>query len=362
MPAVLPNLSLIMQTGIDPRNLNASRALARITSPLKENIVKQLRINDEQVAVNRYVWRNLPKGLNSQLMERILYYRGRAAFFYSETADRFFFLPYALIQGLDVYGRYMKIEPVQMGGSELPSDGNFKKEKPWIPGLQLDVMYDVLLPEELTEESLTKSAVIINDYTPQYSQIIIPRYSLQAPILDVMADCIPFMRTALLKNTGISGMRVQSEDEQSNVSAAAAQMHDAALNGMPWQAIIGSVDFQELTGGASGKAEEYLLAMQGIDNFRMGLYGIDNGGLFQKKAHLLEQEASVNGGPTHLILQDGLEQRLQSADIINSIWGLGVYPEINVGVEQMMAGLEIDETMNEGGEEDAQYVGNTTLS
>ena len=351
---VLPNISLIEQTGYDPRNRLPYRA-AMITSKLKENILKQLRINDEQIAINRYVWRNLPKGLNSQLMERILYYRGRAAFFYLEETDTFLFLPYALIKGLDVYGRYQKIEPVQMGGGELPTDGIFKKDKPWIPGLQLNIQYDILLPEELRPEHMTKSAVIINDYTPQYSQIIIPRYALQSELLDVMADCIPFMRTALLKNTGISGMRVGSEDEQSNVEVAALQMQDAALNGRPWQAIIGSVDFQELTGGASGKAEEYMLAMQGIDNFRMSLYGIENGGLFEKKAHLLEQEAAINGGPTQLILQDGLEQRYRAADIINSIWGLGIYPEINYGVEQMMPGLMYEDE-EEGGEDNGEYV------
>ena len=355
MPAVLPNISLIQQTGYDPRAGRPYRA-GQMTSPLKENIIKQLRINDEQIAINRYVWRNLPKGLNSQLMERILYYRGRAAFFYSELAEQFFFLPYALVEGLDVYGRYMKIEPVQMGGGELPSDGIFKKEKPWIPGLNYNIQYDIILPDELRPEHLTESAVIINDYTPQYSQIIIPRYALQSQLLDTMADCIPFMKTALMKNTGISGMRVNSEDAESNVAMAAAQMYEAALNNQPWQAVVGSIDFQELTGGASGKAEEYLLAMQGIDNFRMGLYGIDNGGLFQKKAHLLEEEASINGGPTHLILQDGLEQRLLAADIINSIWGLGVYPEINIGVEQMMPALELDQDEEEGGESDAEYM------
>lgn len=352
---ILPNLSLIEQTGYNPMIGRSYRA-GMITSPLKENIVKQLRINDEQCAINRYIWRNLPKGLNTQLMERILYYRGRAAFFYNEDADLFMFLPYALIGGLDVYGRYQKITPVQMGGGQLPTDGNFKGEKPWINGLELMIQYDMILPEDLTLEHLKKSAVIINDYTPQYSQVIIPRYALQGPLLDCMAECIPFMQTALLKNTGISGMRVPSEDEESNVGVAAAQMHNAALNGQPWQAVIGSVDFQELTGGASGKAEEYLLAMQGIDNFRLGLYGIENNGLFDKKAHLLEAEQAVNGGPTKLVLQDGLEQRQHAADIINSIWGLGVYPEINMAMEQPMPGMMYEEDEEEGAEEDAEYM------
>ena len=352
---IMPNISLIEQTGYNPMIKGPYRA-GLITSPLKENIVKQLRINDEQCAINRYVWRNLPQGLNSQLMERILYYRGRAAFFYLEEVNKFMFLPYALVEGLDVYGRYQQIEPVQMGGGELPTDGIFKKDKPWISGLRLEIQYDLLLPEELKPEHLTRSAVIINDYTPQYSQVIIPRYALQGPLLNCMAECIPFMQTALLKNTGISGMRVNSEDTESNVAVAAAQMHNAALNTQPWQAVVGSVEFQELTGGASGKAEEYLLAMQGIDNFRLGLYGIENNGIFDKKAHMLEAEQAVNGGPTKLVLQDGLEQRQHAADIINSIWGLGIYPEINMAMEEIMPGTYYEEDEEEGGEEDAELM------
>ena len=45
--------------------------------------------------------------------------------------------------------------------------------------------------------------VLIKDYTEQISQTNISRQILQDPILDVMADMFPFMRTALLNGTGI---------------------------------------------------------------------------------------------------------------------------------------------------------------
>ena len=49
---------------------------------LVDGIKKQLSIVDRQDAVNRYVWYNLPRGLNSQMMERILYTKGSAVLFY----------------------------------------------------------------------------------------------------------------------------------------------------------------------------------------------------------------------------------------------------------------------------------------
>ena len=83
--------------------------------------------------------------------------------------------------------------------------------------------------------------------------------------------------------------------------------------------IIGNIEFQELTSGQLGKAEEYMLAMQSLDNFRLSGYGIDNGGLFEKKAHELQTEADINGGPVGLVLQDGLSIRQNFCNIVNSI-------------------------------------------
>ena len=65
-----------------------------IYSPYKDAFVRQLRIMDEQQFLTRYKWYNLPHGLNENLMERILYYRGRAMFFYMPADDKFYFLPF----------------------------------------------------------------------------------------------------------------------------------------------------------------------------------------------------------------------------------------------------------------------------
>lgn len=84
----------------------------------------------------------------------------------------------------------------------------------------------------------------------------------------------------------------------------------------------------ELTGqGKSATAADYMQAMASLDNFRLSLYGIDNGGLFEKKAHELQSEADINGGPVGLILQDGLSIRQNFCNICNSLWDLGIWCE-----------------------------------
>jgi hypothetical protein len=142
-----------------------------------------------------------------------------------------------------------------------------------------------------------------------------------------MAEMFPFMHTALLNATGVQGMRVSSQDEQSNVEAASRSVNSAALEGRKYIPIVGSLDFQDLTSGNVAKAEEFLVSMQSLDNYRLSLHGLDNGGLFQKKSHMLEAEQKMNTGTTGLILRDSLQYRQDACTIINSIWGLDMWCE-----------------------------------
>ena len=49
------------------------------------------------------------------------------------------------------------------------------------------------------------------------AQTIQPRATVNDPLLDVMAECVPFMRTSMISSTGIKGVRVQDADQQQNV-------------------------------------------------------------------------------------------------------------------------------------------------
>ena len=165
------------------------------------------------------------------------------------------------------------------------------------------------------------------------------------PLLDVMSDCIPFMRTALLNGTGVRGVRVNEETEAPNVEVASIALNDAALKGKKYVPIVGHIDFQDLTDGSIAKAEEYLLAMQSLDNYRLSLHGLDNGGLFQKQSHILQAEQDMNAGKASLVLQDKLQNRQDFCDIVNSIWGLGIWCEISetaMGIDRDMDGEVVE--------------------
>ena len=322
--ANLPQLDVLLQAGINPKT-GLPFKMGGDKKHLKEDIKKFLRLIDEQDAVNRYVWYNLPANITGQELERMLYYKGQLCFFYDKDLEEFYFMPYALDGTIDFYGRYNTIHPVPMTSGTDDKAG--KAQAQYLANKKLKCVYGIKLPEELTKEALMNSCVLLHDYTKQLSQTIIPRVNVNDPILDVMANCVPYMNTSLLLSTGIEGIRVNDVDQAEDVMIANRSMEVAALTGEPYVPITGNVEFQELNNGQLGKSEEYMLAMQSLDNLRLSGYGIDKGGLFEKKAQVLQSEADMNGGPVGLVLQDGLSIRQNFCNIVNSIWGLGIWCE-----------------------------------
>ena len=326
--AMLPNLTPYLAAGIDPKTGLPVKMLSGCKSNLKNDIKKFLRLLDEQDAVNRYVWYNLPNDLTSQEIERMLYYKGQLCFFYDKNLEKFYFMPYALDGTIDFYGRFNTIHPVPMAnGTDEEKSSRYKTQLAYLSTLKLECVYGMKLPEDMKEEDFYKSTVLLHDYSKQLSQTIIPRVTVNDPLLDVMAECIPFMRTSLLLSTGVKGVRVNDADQADSVKDGSRSFENGALSGDPFIPMIGMAEFQELTDGAVAKSEEYMLALQSLDNFRLSGYGIDNGGLFEKKAHELQSEADINGGPVGLVLQDGLSIRQNFCNIVNSIWDLGIWCE-----------------------------------
>lgn len=340
--AAIYDLQTLKQAGIDPKTGLPVKVVNGLPSKLKEGIKALFRIIDEQDAVTRYTWYNLPCNITSQELERLLYYKGQLAFFYCEPLDQFFFMPYALDGTIDFYGRYNRIHPVPMANGTTEEEKRlYGAQMDYLSTLKLDVMYDI--PLEPVDPY--KSCVLLHDYTKQMSQTVISRQVLNDPLIEVMSETVPLMRTALFNSSGVLAMRVNSQDEQSNVKAANQAIDAAVLNGQRYIPVLGNIEFQELAGGDTAKAEEFLMALQSLDNLRLSTHGLDSGGLFQKKAHVLESENSMNAGHARSALDDGLMIRQHMCDIANAIWGIGMSCEISESALMMdknMDGMAVD--------------------
>lgn len=317
--------SIYKQAGIDLKTGKPARYIEG--SNLKANMKKILRILDEQDAVNRYKWFNLPANISSEELERLLYYKGQLCFFYFKELNEFYFMPFALDGSIDFYGRYNSIHPVPMssGTEDEKAKKQYESQRALLSMLKLKVVKAVKSLEELKEEDLYNSTVILWDYTRQLGENIIPRKDVNDPLLDVIAEIPAFLRTSLIAATGVKGMRVADADAKDEVRQASKQVLDCALSGELATPITASIEIQELFEGPTGKAQEYLLAMQALENFRLSTYGLENGGLFEKKAHKLEEEQEMNDSTVGLVYADGLAIRQNFCNIVNSIWGTSIW-------------------------------------
>ena len=293
--AKLFDLSTLIAAGFDPKTGLPLRYDDGDGTNLKQNTFATLSVIDRQDAINKYTWYNLPSGITQELLETILYYKGQGMFFYEPALEKFFFLPFALQAdegtGIDCYGRFTGVTPIQLGSTTNEDNKVYK-----FNGLT---------------------------YKPQYEPL------LETPTLE-------------------------------DVAAASQGVQKAALTGKKWIPIIGSVDFQDLSTNTAGRADEFLMSLQALDNFRLSLHGLDNGGVFQKKTYQTNSQTELNmGASISLVLQDGLTRRQEFCNIINSIWPLGIWCDISeqaAGGDMNMDGVVGDEKpvneQEQGGQED----------
>ena len=234
----------------------ARKGLGSKGPALQDSILRELRVMDEADFIQRFTWYNLPRGIDEDLIERVLYYRGQGMFFYNENTEEFYFLPFVGM-GVDVYGRFKDAKPLPFNGTtadkdELPIYG----DKVW------NVVHKMLLPEEIDYKTFADGAVILTDYSKQRAQRILSRQELNEPLLQMMSECMPLARTALINGTGVMGYRVNTADEAAEVGRASNAVAQAALNGDRWVPVQQNGLPQDELGVPSGRSvQDYLLAM-----------------------------------------------------------------------------------------------------
>ena len=341
----LPDFRTFFEAGIDPKTKLPTNMLMGQDFNLRNDTIKLLEVIDRQDYVNRGVWYNLPDNIDSQELERLMYIKGQLAFFYMEETDEFYFMPFALDGGLDFYQRYKTIHPVPM--SEMTDDASpeekaaFKKLRTMLSMVKKDAIYKLVDDETVIERDLIRTGcVILRDYTPGINQTLIPRMILQKPLIEQEADFFCYTRTAGLIALGIKAMRVNDADQESEVDKAAQKYKEMAQKGIPWTGITSTVEFQDLATSTGVKPDEFLMVLQSVDNLRLRALGIDNGGLFQKKAQELEEQAALNDGPIGLEAQDYVTRRQQFCLIANAIFGTTMWYEPSENI--LMADRNMD--------------------
>ena len=326
----IANVDPYIKAGIDLNTGLPNKFTSTLDCALKDNIKKIIRVVDEQDAVNKGTWYNLPVNMSSQDLERLLYYKYSLIFFYYKELDEFYFMPYALDGGLDFYNRYKTVHPIPLNDD--------KTKKALLSTKKLNVVYAPVM--DMDEEDFYNSCVILQDYTPQFSENGISRQQLNEPLIDLESTCLPYLKTNLSTSSGVRGVRVSDADTANDVIEGGKSIDACAVAGVPFVPIVGGIDFQELTNGAVSKTNDYLLAMQSIDNLRLSTHGLQNGGLFEKQGTILQSESDMNSAMSNLVLDDCVKRRQNFCNICNSIWGTSMWYEPNEKAEMQDRNLD----------------------
>ena len=313
--------------------------------------------------IERFEWKNLPKGLNTDLIERILYYRFKGALFMCN--DRYLFLPFTL-QGedektIDSYGRYISITPVLFTGQWKVTDGEFTKDVAYLSDRSFDVIYDLPEQEEGQEgetESMSVSvdqtkAVILTDSTLEISQDYVPMAYLCRPFNEQLTDILVLVNMDLISSAKVFYVVAKDEDQKGAIEDEFKNLDRRILNGKRVVVVTSPTDLKELVGTSVKDSARYFQSYQSIDNLRKGIIGEDNGGTFMKQEHTTEMESEINsGGDGDPVLNNALRMRKEFCELANATFNLNIEVEIKATQNKSDVAPEGAQTKDRKGDEE----------
>lgn len=278
-----------------------------------ENVVRLLKTKDLLDFVNRGKWKDLPTAIGSRRLEAMLYKRGSLIFFKEKQTEKYYFMPYVGEGSLDFYNRWNY-------GHPIPLVENNKEQERLLSTMHFKLIYEETQLKDIQEGE--DVAVVLFDYCEGEDNTINPRSDLQNEIICQEAEMYAFARTAGLNATGIKQVEINDSDQNIVVETANNSLRKAARKGKGFVGVSGVVKPMELKSDNAAKMQEFMQQAQALDNARLSQIGVDNGGVYEKKAHLLGSEQEMNKSTSSSPMIDAIESRTNFCKIANKIWGL----------------------------------------
>lgn len=324
--------------------------------PMFQKLGVSLKDIDYQQFVTRFRWVNLPEGLNSELFERIMYFSGSAMFFYIKELKRFYFLPYGMSgegteTGIDFYGQYNRLKPYSFNGS---TDGSGEQSATGKKLSSADVYLSTQIRDNIkdiplveTEEEARKvyenGAVICFDRTPQLSYFVDSRNRISQSYVKYLIEILIQTKSALINSSGFNMFSTETESAadilQLQIDTINKDRERGKLAGVV-SSTLGEI--QNLQSNAPNAMTDFWNTFVAADNLRLKSLGIQNDGMVQKKQYQNMQETSLDVDGAMQVYMNSYLERVKFAAIVNSIWGLGIYPEPTL----LMNNLQADYSQN----------------
>lgn len=299
-----------------------------------EKMGESFRIIDMQQYITRFKWNNLPEGLDSELFEKIMYFSGSAMFFYIKELDRFYFLPYGMSGegediGIDFYGRFNKLKPYSFNGSTKEEKTKSKADIFLSTQIRDNIKDIPMVKDEKEARKIYEDgAVICWDYTPGLAYYNNSRNRISKPYIDYIIKVLIQTKSALINASGFNLFAADGEQDndlmQMQIDAINKDREKGKLAAVVSK-MLGSVE--NLQSNAPAAMQDFWASLQSVDNLRLKSMGIQNDGLQQKSQYQNIQEQSMDISDSMQVYWNSFIERVKFAAIVNSIWGLSIYPE-----------------------------------
>ena len=336
--------------------------------PMFENIGKSLANVDYQQYITRFKWNNLPEGLDSELFEKIMYFSGSAMFFYIKELDRFYFLPYGMAgekeqTGIDFYGRFNKLKPYSFNGS---TDGSGEEKATGKKVSAADIYLSTQVrnnikdipfvkDEKEAREIYENGAVICWDYTPGLNYWNVSRNRVSQAYINYLVKVLIQTKSALINASGFNLFATDSESANDLMQMQIDDINEAREEGQ-LAAVVSKLlgKIENLQSNAPAAMADFWSSLQSVDNLRLKTMGIRNDGVQQKSQYQNIQEQSVDINDSLQVYWNSFMERIKFSAIVNSIWGLEIYPEPLLLPQQGQPQGEGQEAIDEGDQSQAQ--------
>lgn len=370
---IMTNRGLDLDFSETKRSLNIPVKKGKCKPPFSADVLfsklgQSLKDMDYQQFLTRFRWVNLPEGLSSELLERILYFSGSAMFFYIKELNRFYFLPYGMSgegteTGIDFYGQYNRLKPYSFNGStdgsgELNAAGKKLSSQDLYLSTQIrDNIKDIPIVE--TEEEARKiyenGAVICFDRTPQLSYLIESRNRISQSYVKYLIKILIQTKSALINSNGFNLFSTDSESAADILQLQIDTINEDRENGKLAAVVSSDLgNIENIQSNAPTAITDFWNAFVAADNLRLKSLGIQNDGVIQKKQYQNMQETTLDVDAAMQIYMNSYLERIKFAAIVNSIWGLGIYPEPTLLMKNLSNNYSDDTDSEEGDTAQAQ--------
>lgn len=277
------------------------------------------------VYTGRFAWEGLPEGLNENLIETMLYYKGQLAFF--KTGSKYYILPFVYTGTMNHYGLPEKILPVPFNG-KIENDKNVKGfiNKPKGAILYNDPDHDELPIED--------KAIILRERSGLMVGNTLPTIVLTNEIRDKLSENLVLLRNNLILSQPIKYVTADTQDKVQSLNTQFNHLMHDIIQGNIIQSIVGQVKLNDVISEPSKlQTNQLWQSYSSLDALRLEGLGILNNGTFEKSERVLLGEIAGKQSESKLVLEDNLNQRKVFCELVNKHFSLNISVRISDSME-----------------------------